>query len=287
MRITESLRRTLRRCGFTLPELVAILVISSTLILLAPPLFARNHGAGSAAICLYNLRQLTRAWQLYASDNSDRLAHNYHGGLAQGGAGASGASAAPWAVGWLDWTSSPDNTNQLFIRNAKYTRLAPYISAEENIHKCPSDVYLSSAQRSRGWPARIRSYSMNLTVGDGNAPSGPWDARIYTQAKVLSAFVNPAPSESNVFLEEHADSMNDPALFPPNAGGWVDWPASYHQNACNFSFADGHAETHIWKRSLRDDLVTTTSAFSPRVTAGDPDRTWLSYRSQRVSATTY
>lgn len=32
----------------------------------------------------------------------------------------------------------------------------------------------------------------------------------------------------------------------PRAYQMVDWPGFYHNGACGFSFADGHAEVHKW-----------------------------------------
>ena len=54
-----------------------------------------------------------------------------------------------------------------------------------------------------------------------------------------------------VALDEHPDSIND-AQFYPIAGRtqitaeWRDVPASYHNGACGFSFADGHSEIKKW-----------------------------------------
>ena len=31
-----------------------------------------------------------------------------------------------------------------------------------------------------------------------------------------------------------------------NLGEWEDLPASYHNRACGFSYADGHSEIHKW-----------------------------------------
>lgn len=55
------------------------------------------------------------------------------------------------------------------------------------------------------------------------------------------------PVRQFVFLDEHPDSINDgifSTLAPVNH--WNDLPASYHNGACGFSFADGHAETKKW-----------------------------------------
>ena len=64
------------------------------------------------------------------------------------------------------------------------------------------------------------------------------------------------PSDTWVLVDEHPDSMNDgffctqmnPA---PNLGSaeLPDCPASYHNGACGFSFADGHSETHQWRNA--------------------------------------
>ena len=64
--------------------------------------------------------------------------------------------------------------------------------------------------------------------------------------------VDPGPSNTFVMLDEREDSIND-GYFVVDMAGWpnrsqrlVDYPASYHNNAAGFSFADGHAEIHKW-----------------------------------------
>jgi len=58
-----------------------------------------------------------------------------------------------------------------------------------------------------------------------------------------------------VVLDENADSicfLNGDATFAfdagesPTAESWRDLPASYHNGASSFSFADGHSEIHKW-----------------------------------------
>jgi len=57
----------------------------------------------------------------------------------------------------------------------------------------------------------------------------------------------PKPAMTWVTLDEHADSINDGYfIVPMNATQWGDIPASYHDGACLFSFADGHSELHRW-----------------------------------------
>ena len=217
---------------------------------------------------------------------SGTLVHNFHGGGTL--ASAQDPRNAPWAVGWVNWSTSPDNTNMLYLRNPRYARLSPYLPQEYNVYKCPSDKYLSKAQRARGWKERVRSVSMNLTIGSGNAKTGPWDP-IYKQALTVADLIYPSPAETTVLLEEHPDSINDPGLFPPREAGFIDVPASYHLGAANVGFADGHAASHTWRRSLsRAPRISTLSlVLSPAPQAGDPDISWLSYHSQRVDEDHY
>ena len=58
----------------------------------------------------------------------------------------------------------------------------------------------------------------------------------------------PSPSMTWLTLDEHPDSINDAFFIVDiNASQWGDLPASYHNGACGFSFADGHAEVHKWQ----------------------------------------
>ena len=55
------------------------------------------------------------------------------------------------------------------------------------------------------------------------------------------------PSQTWLTLDEHPDTINDSFFINnPSAGNWGDAPASYHNGAGGFSFADGHAEVHKW-----------------------------------------
>ena len=58
----------------------------------------------------------------------------------------------------------------------------------------------------------------------------------------------------------------------------IDFPASYHNGACGFSFSDGHAEIHKWKGNYIKARVTYTGSMGLNVDAGDSveDVKWLS-----------
>lgn len=280
----KPLRSCPRTRAFAFPDLLAILVVLGLITFLSFPAAANTRNSSAALLCIGNLRQLTTAWQLYASDHQERLVHNVHGGDATGGAGANNPTFAPWASGWLSWGTDSDNTNVSFIRNTKWARISPYLSSAQNIHKCPSDRFLSPVQRAKGWKERTRTYAMNLSLGHVNyrGNAGPFDP-IYATVLKTSDLRFPSPSETSVLLDEHPDSMNDAALFPPNANAWIDVPASLHNGVGAFSFADGHAELHAWVTPLRSSRVTTSNLYTPRPIPSDPDIHWVSYHSQRIN----
>ena len=65
--------------------------------------------------------------------------------------------------------------------------------------------------------------------------------------------VAPGAFQTWVLMDERMDSINDGFFVVwmtgyPNLSStkWVDFPASYHNKAAGFSFADGHAEIHKW-----------------------------------------
>ena len=272
--------------GFTLIELLVVIAIIAILASMLLPALSKSKTKATGILCMNNNKQLMLAWHMYAGDNDDKLVMSFHGGMAQGGSAASSAANSPWVLGWLDWGTSSDNTNELFLINPKYSKLAQYFGNSKNILKCPADHFVSPAQRKKGWSERVRSISGNIGVGDGNAEGGPWGANLYKHIKKSGDFTDPGPSETWVYLDENPDSINDAGFFNPiSLSAWIDQPASYHNGAGTFAFADGHAEVHKWKGSL-----ITPPAMKVHYTAGvtapsvknDPDTKWLSYRGGRL-----
>jgi len=242
--------------GFTLIELLTVIAIIAVLSALVLPALSRARERARAAICLNNTKQLLLAWQVYADDNDERLPYNL------GMTGSSLRSNLNWVNNVMSWDLSSDNTNLATITDAS---LGPYLGGNTRVFRCPSDNALSSIQRSAGWSARIRSYSMNAMVGNaGNFTAKGYNINNpgYTQFFKMGQI--PQPADIFVFLDEHPDSINDGYFLDksPASGGiygnayygakWTDLPASYHNGATAFSFADGHSSPHRW---LQPDTI--------------------------------
>ncbi len=271
--------------AFTLIELLVVIAIIAILAGLLLPALAKAKTKAQGIMCMNNTRQIMIAWHMYALDNNDRLVMSFHGGEAMGGTAANNPKNAPWVEGWLTWDLMQDNTNVLYLIDPKYSKLAQYFGNSKNVYKCPADHFLSQTQRRKGWTDRVRSISGNIGIGDGNAETGPFDP-IYKHIKIASEFAFPGPSETWVYLDEHPDSINDAGFFNPYVSQIIDQPATYHNGAAGFAFADGHSEIHKWKQSLAQasaQKVKFVNSISAPAKAGDQDIHWLSYRGGRKS----
>lgn len=275
--------------AFTRLDLLVLILTFCGLAILSRPVWGGSQTKSQAAVCLSNFKRLVTAWQIYAEDNRGRLVMVFHGGEALGGAAGFDPKKAPWAMGWQDWTTSRDNTNATLLTEDRFSKLSGYLQRSVEVFKCPGDQYLSSSQKARGWKERLRSVSANAGVGDGNAQAGPWDPT-YKQVRTTSGFLFPGPAETFVYVEEHPDSMNDPAFFNPGSSSWSDFPGSFHGPGSTFAFADGHVEFHGWRASLASPAarsVNFSNLIAAQPSTGDADIHWVSYRGCRTSEKFY
>ena len=250
------------RVGFTLVELLVVIAIIAVLAALLLPALSRTRDRAYALSCLNNTRQLALGWRLYADDHSDRLAYNLGGDATR--KSVARKTNLNWVNNLLDWEpGNSDNTNTATLTEAS---LGPYVNRNTEVYRCPADHALSAEQRKAGWRARVRSYSMNAMVGDaGELSTAGYNQNNpeYTQFFKLTTI--PHPQEIFVFLDEHPDSINDGYfLNKADKHEWIDLPASYHNGAAAFSFADGHSEIHRWKDASTKPPPYPDAADLPR-----------------------
>ena len=276
------------RTGFTLIELLVVIAIIAILAaILLPVLFSAKSRALQTGD-LSNKRQLILAWTMYAGDNNDVLVLN-----ADESASINGTPSWIPQACYMDWKISPNDTNVILLQT---NQLGTYCAKQYSLYVSPGDIFLSPVQMLVGMGSqshhRARSVAMDAAVG------GPASGFSGTGAKPASSLGNfspfyvattmngfgaasISPSLSWVFINEHPDSIDDGILYiDPQHGGqsgtgqFTEVPASYLANGTGISFADGHAEIHVWRGSLANRPVQYTSLRNINVT-DDPDLAWL------------
>lgn len=261
-----------RRHAFTLVELLVVIAIMSILAALLLPALNKTRAKAEGIYCINNTHQLALAWTLYADDHNSRLAYNL-GGDAQSRTPASHTNLN-WVNNIMSWDTNPDNTNLATITEAS---LGPYPRSTD-IYRDPSDHVLSTQQKENGFKSRIRSYSMNAMVGDaGDISAGGTNQNNPKYVQFFRLTDIPTPAGIFVFLDEHPDSIND-GYFVNQAHNWkwLDLPASYHNGATSFAFADGHSDMHRWLHPQTKPPSLPDAAGLPIVTAQyDEDLDWL------------
>ncbi len=209
-------------------------------------------------------------WTMYATDNQDRIART--GGMDVFVANPNDPSIQPggsreqWCPGSVDAGNGVASTNYLLVQKGM---IFPQVK-NRAVYKCPAD-----RKAFLGAPT-VRSMSMNCWFN----PINQWTETAGKVIRKMTDMNNPSPAMTWVTIDENPDSINDGWFVVNVTRGnpvslqWVDYPASYHNNAGGLSFADGHAEIKKWK----DKTVLKVPSGNARSSSSAGDLPWLSQR---------
>lgn len=158
--------------GFTLLELLVVIVIIGLLAAMMFPVFSRIQERGREVQCASNLRQLHQAAMSYANDNGGRLpqaasaqvySKDDYGGWQESG----------WANGWV--ASHPKDTNGMksywwdaggsngtyCIRNGSLFNYLGDAGGDESVYVCPTMALRARQIMAPDYRTVTRSYGMN------------------------------------------------------------------------------------------------------------------------------
>ena len=238
--------------AFTLIELLVVIAIIALLLAILMPGLTKAKELAKMVVCMTNHKTLVTAWKTYSADN--------HGQLVDGHTLRGGTLEDPYRhwveppISYLpDGRSKNESQTQLGgetleeheLNGIRSGTLFPYVEDVDS-YRCPSE---KRGKKGIGKLSSFRTYSMPAPM-NGEYPSR-YDERGFNIRVTKDAQIRNSAAKF-VFVDDF-----DPRSW--NMGSWIfgysatgahtfsDPISVWHFKKCNFSYADGHADSYVWQ----------------------------------------
>jgi prepilin-type processing-associated H-X9-DG protein/prepilin-type N-terminal cleavage/methylation domain-containing protein len=209
--------------AFTLVEMLTVIVIIGLLASILLPVLSRAKEKARQGACSSDLRQISLAFQLYWSDNTDLFP-----------APGSATLYGPQPEDWIWWQ---------YGRGVEHSAIAPHISKfNPRVFTCPDDRRAQLLQVQGEVPGDPYRYSYSLTSYDLSNNVNPGMSTIITPNRQVYPFKSASIKNPNakIMLVEESDKTINDSRWVPNEAGMPNLISSRHSGRGNVAFADGH-----------------------------------------------
>ena len=213
------------RRGFSLVELLAVVVIILVLLSLLMPILKNAKLNGQRTVCLSNLGVLGKGFVQYPMANDGALMTTLPGGNAS------------------DWVRGGAGTQ--VIRDGA---LWPYVR-ELRVYRCPAHPF-QSFDRHFSWNDMINGWEYK--DGSGNPMRWTKISQVTLPTKTMALLDDIDPRGAGWLVGNWLLSLGSPYRY-------VDPVSAWHNQGMNLNFMDGHAEYWKWQDSRTWGMVTESS----------------------------
>jgi len=246
----------MRRPGFTIFELLVVIVILILLMTIFLPALTTATGGTKHIACMGNMRQMSMGWINYANDNHSQLP-NGEGGVWRT---RNGVQEVPW-VGRCyagNYSSGGQMPVDEQVEQIKLGTLWPYIQ-DIRMYRCPT-----------GMDGEMLTYAcMDSMYGRTSGRGNVYQPGVY----ISKLFEIPKASQRALYIDEGWVTPDSYAVYFPRESWWDD-PPIRHGSGTTIAFSDGHAERWIFEG---DDTIAIgeerirghpSNRFNPTTEAG-------------------